>query len=111
MSDTDALWAAHYAYTRSYKRMDLEDGLTALEHLMLQCIHNQQAISIAGLATGVHRDVEPVTVVIRRLTASGLVSLTRSASDRRHRQIKLTTAGRAVVRHTPASSPVHSERH
>jgi DNA-binding MarR family transcriptional regulator len=99
----DVLWAAHYAKTRSSKRMELDDELTALEHLILELIHDHPAISVAHLSGRLDRQGQSVAVVVRRLAASGLVRATRTASDKRYRELTLTTSGRALVKRSPSA--------
>jgi len=59
--------------------------------------------SLGELATRTRTEASSVSVVIRHLVSAGYATRTKSVSDARRAVLRLTTAGRAVVRRAPVA--------
>lgn len=78
-----------------------EHGLTAAQWAPLWMLDNGQGTTAQELTCILNTDPGAVTRMLDRLEAKGLVARERSADDRRVVQLRLTDAGRDVVRHIP----------
>ena len=72
-------------------------GISLAQLFVLQLLDEQPAHSINELAERTLTHQSSVSVVVRRLTESGLVEKRASASDARRVEIAITEAGRALV--------------
>lgn len=76
-------------------------GLSAAQLFVLQQLAGQPPASLGELATRTLTDRSSVAGVVERLVDAGLVATERDASDRRRVLVRLTRAGRSVLRAAP----------
>ncbi len=82
--------------------MAREHGITAAQAFVIEVLDRSPGISMTALAEKTLTDQSSVSVIVQRLTETGLVSKTRSTADARSFVVQLTPAGRAVARRLPA---------
>jgi DNA-binding MarR family transcriptional regulator len=82
------------------KRMAVH-GLTAAQWKPLWLLGRGEVDTAQALTCATETDAGAMTRMLDRLEAKGLIERTRSATDRRVVQLRLTDAGREVVRHIP----------
>jgi DNA-binding MarR family transcriptional regulator len=79
-------------------------GVSGAQLFVLQTLRETQVASINELAASTHTDQSSVSVVVARLARRGLVSRAESKADGRRAEVRLTVAGRALLRRSPESS-------
>src|SRR3982750_410730 len=75
----------------SFRRSEQQVGIGGAQLFVLQQLDDAPAPSINALAARTYTHQSSVSVVVRRLVEQGLVVRQPSASDRRRRELKLTT--------------------
>ena len=85
---------------RIEKRM-ADHGLTAAQWKPLWLLDRGLATTAQSLTCATETDPGAMTRLLDRLEAKGLIERERSATDRRVVQLRLTDAGREVIRHIP----------
>jgi MarR family transcriptional regulator, organic hydroperoxide resistance regulator len=88
-----ALYSASHAFTRFYKPLLTELGVTYPQYLVLMTLWEDNGLSVSAIGDRLLLDSGTLTPVLKRLEALGLVTRTRSATDERQVLIHLT--GRA----------------
>jgi len=86
---------------RQVERRMVDHGLTAAQWKPLWLLDRGIAGTAQELTCVTETDAGAMTRMLDRLEAKGLVERERSAADRRVVQLRLTDAGREVVRHIP----------
>jgi DNA-binding MarR family transcriptional regulator len=86
------------ALHHSARRAERELGLSGAQLFVLQQLDERAARSLNELADRTHTHQSSVSVVVRRLVERGLVARSRSPEDARRVQLRLTAAGRGVLR-------------
>ncbi|MEO5588491.1 MAG: MarR family winged helix-turn-helix transcriptional regulator [Gemmatimonadaceae bacterium] len=76
-------------------------GISSAQMYVLQALKAQPALSINELADRTFTHQSSVSMVVRRLVQSGLVSRVTSKTDSRRLSVSLTPAGKMVVRKSP----------
>jgi MarR family transcriptional regulator, lower aerobic nicotinate degradation pathway regulator len=79
-------------------------GISGAQLFVLQMLREQPILSIGELALRTHTDQSSVSVVVRRLALRGLVVRSGSKKDARRAEIRLSSAGRALLRKSPPST-------
>jgi len=79
-------------------------GLSGAQLFVLHKLAEGGVLSVNDLAERTHTHQSSVSVVVHRLQEQGLVDLERSAADARQAQIRVTPAGKAVLRSAPAAA-------
>lgn len=79
------------------------EQISAAQAFVLQTLLQSPGLRINDLADQTSTDQSSVSVVVQKLTDSGLVVKQRSASDRRAFEVQLTQAGRALAKKTPVA--------
>jgi DNA-binding MarR family transcriptional regulator len=77
-------------------------GLSAAQLFVLQRLAGATTLSVNELAARTLTHQSSVSVVVSRLVARGLVARRASAADGRRVEVGLTTAGRELLRRSPA---------
>lgn len=75
--------------------------VSAAQLFVLHTLGEGPAASVAALAARTLTDPSSVSTVVARLVARGLVQRSPSRSDRRRAELRLTTAGAALVARAP----------
>jgi len=79
-------------------------GLSGAQLFVLHKLAEGGVLSVNELAERTHTHQSSVSVVVHRLAARGMVDLERSAADARQAQIRVTPAGKSVLRSAPAAA-------
>src|SRR5581483_7716561 len=88
------------------RAIEQQSGISLAQLFVLEQLEQQPATSLTDLAERTATHQSSVSVVVQRLVDRGLVSRTRSASDRRFVEIVITDAGRDVLRNAPETVQV-----
>jgi DNA-binding MarR family transcriptional regulator len=76
-------------------------GISAAQLFVLSSLADGAASSLTELGERTHTDRSSVADVVERLAGAGLVARERSARDRRRTEVRITPAGRALLRTAP----------
>jgi len=79
-------------------------GLSSAQRLVLQHLSESGSLSLGELAARTLTDPSSASAVVARLVRGGLVARKRSDEDERRVELRLTTAGRALLRKAPAAA-------
>ncbi len=93
-----AIYSASHAFTRFYKPLLAELGVTYPQYLALLILWEEDGISVTAIGDRLLLDSGTLTPVLKRLEALGLVSRSRSTADERQVLIRLTERGQALRR-------------
>lgn len=88
------------------RAIEQESGISLAQLFVLEQLDQQPAASLTDLADRTATHQSSVSVVVQRLVDRGLVSRTRSTSDRRFVEIVITDAGRQVLASAPETVQV-----
>jgi DNA-binding MarR family transcriptional regulator len=91
-----ALYSAHLAMTKVYRRVLADLGLTYPQYLVMLVLWERDGLTVSELGARLYLDSATLTPLLKRLQSSGLVTRTRGAADERQVLISLTPAGRAM---------------
>jgi DNA-binding MarR family transcriptional regulator len=83
------------------REAQMKHGISAAQMFVLHTLSEEQALSLNDLAERTATDQSSASVVVQRLVDSGYVTRTPRQDDRRHVELRLTTAGRGVIRRSP----------
>ena len=86
---------------RRIERRMAVHGLTAAQWVPLWMLQTRQGETAQELTCAMNTDAGAMTRMLDRLEAKGLVERERSADDRRVVRLRLTDAGKEVVREVP----------
>lgn len=78
-------------------------GISAAQLFVLSSLSGGAAPSLSELGERTHTDRTSVADVVERLAVAGLVARVRSDRDRRRTEVRITPAGRALLRRAPAA--------
>jgi DNA-binding MarR family transcriptional regulator len=92
------LYSSGRAVTQLYQPLLQPLGLTYPQYLALLVLWEQApaAVTVGGLCMRLQLDTGTLTPLVKRMESAGLVQRTRSASDARVVDVRLTAAGRAL---------------
>ena len=93
-----ALHAASRAMTCAYAPELAALGITYPQYLVMLLLWEADGPSVSGLGERLQLDSAPLTPLLKRLAAQGLVERRRSTRDERVVEIHLTAEGRALRR-------------
>lgn len=91
-----AVYAASHAFTRFYRPLLAELGVTYPQYLALLTLWEDDGLSVTAIGDRLLLDSGTLTPLLKRLEAQGLVTRTRSAADERQVLIRLTPRGSAL---------------
>lgn len=91
------LYATSMAVTRAYKPLLDQLGLTYPQYLVLSVLGEADGLTIGGVAARLDLESSTVTPLVKRLESAGLLTRTRSLEDERRVEVKLTSAGHALL--------------
>lgn len=89
------------------RRAELACGLSAAQLFVLDTLSQSPAMSLAELAGRTLTDQSSVSTVVARLVGRRLVSRRASPRDRRRVELRLTPAGKQVLRGAPRMPQAH----
>ena len=79
-------------------------GISGAQLFVLHKLAEGGVLSVNELADRTHTHQSSVSVVVHRLAERGMVDVERSAADARQAQIRVTPAGKSVLRTAPAAA-------
>ena len=91
-----AIYSASHAFTRFYKPLLAQLGVTYPQYLALLTLWEDDGLSVTAIGDRLLLDSGTLTPVLKRLEALGLVTRTRSASDERQVLVRLTERGQSM---------------
>jgi DNA-binding MarR family transcriptional regulator len=107
-----AIYSASHAFTRFYRPLLAELGVTYPQYLALLILWEEDGLSVTAIGDRLLLDSGTLTPVLKRLEALGLVTRTRSSADERQVLIHLTPRGselRTVAENFPTKLLAASE--
>lgn len=90
------LYAANHALGRLYRPLLEALGLTYPQYLVMLVLWERESATVSDLGRLLALDSGTLSPLLKRLSAAGLVTRTRSAADERQVLIGLTEAGRRL---------------
>lgn len=90
-----AVYSAAHAFTRFYKPLLDELGITYPQYLVLLVLWESDGLPVSRIGERLGLDSGTLTPLLKRMEAAGLVVRRRSAADERQVLVTLTDAGRA----------------
>jgi MarR family transcriptional regulator, organic hydroperoxide resistance regulator len=99
-----AVYSASHAFTRFYKPLLAQLGVTYPQYLALLTLWEEDGLSVTAIGDRLLLDSGTLTPVLKRLEALGFVSRTRSTTDERQVIVRLTGQG-AAMRHVAEGFP------
>ena len=93
-----SLYATSMAINRTYKPMLDAMGITYPQYLILNVLGETDGATVGAIAQRLFLESSTVTPPIKRLEQAGLVVRQRSEADERQVQVRLTDAGRALLK-------------
>jgi DNA-binding MarR family transcriptional regulator len=97
----DAVRRLFRALRVAAQRTQSEAGISAAQLFVLSSLADGAASSLTELGERTHTDRSSVADVVQRLAAAGLVEQFRSERDRRRTEVRITAAGRTLLRRAP----------
>jgi len=91
-----AIYAASHAFTRFYKPLLAELGVTYPQYLALLTLWEEDGLAVGAIGERLLLDSGTLTPLLKRLESLGLVTRTRSSADERQVLIHLTERGRVL---------------
>jgi len=91
-----AVYSASHAFTRFYKPLLAQLGVTYPQYLALLTLWEEDGLSVTAIGDRLLLDSGTLTPVLKRLEGLGLVTRTRSAADERQVLVRLTERGHAL---------------
>jgi DNA-binding MarR family transcriptional regulator len=90
-----AVYSASHAFTRAYKPLLRELGVTYPQYLVLLVLWERGPALVSEIATALGLDTGTLSPLLKRLEKTGFITRTRSTSDERQVSIELTPEGLA----------------
>ena len=91
-----AVYSANLAYSRVYKPVLEELGLTYPQYVTIVALWDEEQLTVKGLSDKLFLEPSTVTPMLKRLEMMGYVTRTRSTEDERVVHVRLTDAGRKL---------------
>lgn len=91
-----AVYSASHAFTRFYKPLLAQLGVTYPQYLALLTLWEEDGLSVTAIGDRLLLDSGTLTPVLKRLEALGLVTRARSTTDERQVLVSLTEHGRGL---------------
>jgi MarR family transcriptional regulator, organic hydroperoxide resistance regulator len=88
-----SIYAAEHAFSRAYKPLLAEIGLTYPQYLVMTVLWEEDDQSVGQLGTKLSLESSTLTPLLKRLEADGLLTRHRDTKDERVVRAQLTTAG------------------
>lgn len=91
-----AVYSTNLAYSRVYKPVLEQLGLTYPQYITIICLWEEDNQSVKGLSEKLFVEPSTMTPMLKRLEAMGFVRRERDSKDERSVRVALTDAGRSV---------------
>ena len=97
----DAVRRIFRALRNAAQQTQTQAGISAAQLFVLSSLADGAASSLTELGDRTHTDRSSVADVVERLADAGLVERFRSEADRRRTEVRITRAGRTLLRTAP----------
>lgn len=104
-----ATYAASLAFSRRYRTLLADMGLTYPQYLCLLVLWRRDGLALKEIGEQLGLDSGTLTPLLRRLEAQGLLTRRRDGADERQMRVTLTAQGRAL-REKAASLPAQLQQ-
>jgi DNA-binding MarR family transcriptional regulator len=91
-----AVYAASHAFTKAYKPLLAELGITYPQYLVMLFLWERRIATVTEIGAALGLDSGTLSPLLKRLEKTGLIRRTRSQQDERQVEIHLTPAGAAA---------------
>ncbi|MBI1245076.1 MAG: MarR family transcriptional regulator [Alphaproteobacteria bacterium] len=91
-----SVYSANLAFSRVYKPLLDELGLTYPQYLVLVALWAEDGQTVGGLGEKLFLESNTLTPLLKRLEAQGHVERTRNPGDERQVRVRLTASGRRL---------------
>lgn len=91
-----AIYSANLAYSRVYKPVLEELGLTYPQYITIIALWEEDELTVKRLSERLFVEPSTVTPMLKRLEAMGYLRRTRDSDDERSVKVSLTAAGRKL---------------
>lgn len=91
-----AIYSANLAYSRVYKPVLDELGLTYPQYITIVCLWEEDQQTVKALSEKLFLEPSTMTPMLKRLEAMGYLTRKRDMMDERNVRISLTDAGRLL---------------
>lgn len=91
-----AIYSANLAYSRVYKPVLEELGLTYPQYVAIVALWDEDELTVKGLSDKLFLEPSTVTPMLKRLETMGYLTRTRGVDDERVVRVRLTEAGRKL---------------
>ncbi|MFM2278613.1 MAG: Organic hydroperoxide resistance transcriptional regulator [Pseudomonadota bacterium] len=91
-----AVYSASHAFTRAYKPLLADLGLTYPQYLVMLVLWERRSATVGEIGAALSLDSGTLSPLLKRLEASGLVRRERSREDERQVTVHLTAEGTAA---------------
>ena len=91
-----AIYSTNLAYSRVYKPVLEELGLTYPQYVTVICLWEEDKQTVKGLSEKLFLEPSTMTPMLKRLEAMGYVTRERDSEDERSVRVSLTEAGRQL---------------
>ena len=91
-----AIYSTNLAYSRVYKPVLEQLGLTYTQYVTIICLWEQDRQTVKGLSENLFLEPSTLTPMLKRLEAMGYVRRERDPEDERSVRVSLTDAGRQL---------------
>jgi DNA-binding MarR family transcriptional regulator len=88
-----AIYAASHAFTKAYRPLLTELGLTYPQYLVMLVLWEKRAASVTEICAALGLDTGTLSPLLKRLEKTGYIRRERSREDERQVTIALTTPG------------------
>lgn len=95
-----SLYSASHAFTRIYKPLLEQLGLTYPQYLVMVVLWEQDGQTVGGIGEKLFLESSTLTPLLKRLETAGLVKRERNPADERQVLIRLTPEGRDMQQQT-----------
>ncbi len=91
-----AIYSTNLAYSRVYKPVLEELGLTYPQYVTIICLWEEDKQTVKGLSEKLFLEPSTMTPMLKRLEAMGYLTRERDSEDERSVRVSLTEAGRQL---------------
>lgn len=91
-----AIYSANLAYSRVYKPVLEELGLTYPQYVAIVALWDEDELTVKGLSDKLFLEPSTVTPMLKRLETMGYLTRTRGVDDERVVHVRLTDTGRKL---------------
>jgi DNA-binding MarR family transcriptional regulator len=88
-----AIYAASHAFTKAYRPLLTELGLTYPQYLVMLVLWEKRTASVTEIGAALGLDTGTLSPLLKRLEKTGYIRRERSREDERQVMIALTTSG------------------